>query len=81
MPVIDRQRENGALLIAASIVAAIRLRGEPICPSPKLTATVAESVELARMVLRQIERRSGLEALAPLFPPALKESMASGYDQ
>jgi hypothetical protein len=27
---LDKQRENGALLIAACIVAAIRLRGEPI---------------------------------------------------
>jgi hypothetical protein len=28
-----------ALLIAASLIAAIRLRGEPIKPSPKLSAT------------------------------------------
>jgi hypothetical protein len=34
---MDKQRENGALLITACIVAAIRLRGEPIQPSPKLT--------------------------------------------
>ncbi len=50
---MDKQRENGALLIAACIVAAIRLRGEPIRPSPKLTATVQDSVELAKMVLRE----------------------------
>jgi hypothetical protein len=31
---MDKQRENGALLVAACIVAAIRLRGEPIQPSP-----------------------------------------------
>jgi hypothetical protein len=36
-------------------VAAIRLRGEPIQPSPKLTATIADSVQLARMVLAQIQ--------------------------
>jgi hypothetical protein len=53
---MDKQRENGALLIAACIVAAIRLRGEPINPSPKLTATINESVQLARMVLAQIQR-------------------------
>jgi hypothetical protein len=60
---MDKQRENGALLIAACIVAAIRLRGaairlrgEPIRPSPKLKATIADSVELARMVLAQIQR-------------------------
>jgi hypothetical protein len=53
---MDKQRENGVLLIAACIVAAIRLRGEPIRPSPKLTATISESVQLARMVLREVER-------------------------
>jgi hypothetical protein len=53
---MDTQRENSALLIAACIVAVIRLRGEPIRPSPKLTATIADSVELARMVLAQIQK-------------------------
>ena len=53
---MDKQRENGALLIAACIVAAIRLRGEPIKPSPKLSAVVYDSVQLARMVLAQIQR-------------------------
>jgi hypothetical protein len=48
--------ENGILVIAACIVAAIRLRGEPIQPSPKLNATIADSVQLARMVLRAIGR-------------------------
>jgi len=50
------QRETGALLIAACIIAAIRLRGEPIRPSPKLTATVAEAINLARTVLRELQR-------------------------
>jgi hypothetical protein len=53
---VDKQRENGALLIAASIVAAIRLRGQEIKPSPKLTATIKHSVELARLVLAEIEK-------------------------
>jgi hypothetical protein len=53
---MDKQQQNGALLIAACIVAAIRLRGEPIRPSPKLTATIYDSVQLARMVLAQIQR-------------------------
>jgi hypothetical protein len=48
--------QNGALLIAACIVAAIRLRGEPIQQSPKVVATVSDSIKLARMVLREIER-------------------------
>jgi hypothetical protein len=31
-------------------------RGEPIRPSPKLMSTIADAVQLARMVLREIER-------------------------
>jgi hypothetical protein len=54
LPAMDKQRENGALLIAAGIMAAIRLRGEPVKPSPKLNTTIADSVQLARMVLAQI---------------------------
>ncbi len=53
---MDQQRKIGALLIAACIIAAIRLRGEPIRPSPKLTATVAEAITLARAVLRELQR-------------------------
>ena len=37
----DRQR--GALLIAASLIAAIRLRGEPITHSPKVVSAISES--------------------------------------
>jgi hypothetical protein len=37
----DDPKQLGALLIAASLVAAIRLRGEPVKPSPRLTAGVA----------------------------------------
>jgi hypothetical protein len=44
------QQQNRPLLIAAGIVAAIRLRGEPIARTPKLSATVADSVQLARPV-------------------------------
>ena len=47
---------KGALLVAASIVAAIRLRGEPIKPSPKVVSTVSDSVQLARMVVARLER-------------------------
>ena len=50
---VDQQRESAAVLIAACIIAAIRLRREPIKPSLKLTATVAESIALARTVLRE----------------------------
>ena len=44
---MPEERERGALLIAACLIAAIRLRGEPIQPSPKLKATIYDSVQLA----------------------------------
>jgi hypothetical protein len=49
-------KTEGAVLIAASIVAAIRLRGDEVKPSPKLTAIVRDSVLLAKTVLAQLER-------------------------
>ncbi len=48
----DRQR--GALLIAASLIAAIRLRGEPITHSPKVVSVISDSLTLVRMVLQRI---------------------------
>lgn len=54
--IMDTQRENGALLIAASIVAAIRLRGEAITRSPKVLCAVSDSVQLAKLVWREILR-------------------------
>jgi hypothetical protein len=48
-------RERGALLVAACLIAAIRLRGEPIQPSPKLRATIYDSVQLAVLVWREIQ--------------------------
>jgi len=47
-------RLKGALLVAATIVAAIRLRGEPIENTPKVVATIHDSVKLARLVLRTL---------------------------
>jgi hypothetical protein len=47
-------RQSGALLIAASLIAAIRLRGEQITHSPKVVSTISESLSLARMVLQRI---------------------------
>lgn len=46
---------DGALLVAASIVAAIRLRGEEITRMPKLVEVVSDSVLLARTVMAAIE--------------------------
>jgi hypothetical protein len=49
---VDHAKENGAVLIAASIVAAIRLRGQEIKPSPKLNGVVHDSILLARTIWR-----------------------------
>ena len=51
-----RPKQDGALVIAASIVAAIRLRGEPITRSPKVVSTVGDALNLARMVMDSLER-------------------------
>ena len=42
--------ERAALLIAVCLIAAIRLQGEPFQPSPKLRATVYDSIQLAVLV-------------------------------
>jgi hypothetical protein len=52
---VGSQKQNAALLIAACIVAAIRLRGEPI--APKVIATISNSVQLAKMVSGEIQRQ------------------------
>ena len=53
---MDKQKETGALLIAASIVAAIRLREQEIQPSLKLTATIKDSIQVARLVMAEFSR-------------------------
>jgi len=53
---MDKGKENAALLIAACIIAAIRLRGEAVKPSPRLTSIIYDSVSLARLVLAQIQK-------------------------
>jgi hypothetical protein len=56
----DDEKQRGALLIAACLIAAIRLRGEPIKPSPKLSATIYDSVQLAVLVWRELQSRGSL---------------------
>jgi len=53
----DDEKQRCALLIAACLIAAIRLRGEPIQPSPKLKATISDSVQLAVLVWRELQSR------------------------
>ncbi len=54
---MDQRQYTGALLIAASIIAVIRLKGAPVDrSSPRLNFVVTESVHLARLILRELER-------------------------
>jgi hypothetical protein len=53
----QRQHDRfvSTLVIAASIIAAVRLAREDIGrPSPRMTSVVADSVGLARMILNKI---------------------------
>jgi hypothetical protein len=53
----ERQRDRFAstLVIAAAIIAAVRLARDDISrPSPRLFAAVADSVSLATMILRKV---------------------------
>ena len=52
-----RDRFASTLVIAASIIAAVRLARDDISgPSPKLTATIADSVSPARAILERVVR-------------------------
>lgn len=58
---IEDQRKSdrfaSTLVIAASIIAAVRLARDDISrPSPRLSSTVADSISLARMILDRIVR-------------------------
>jgi hypothetical protein len=58
----DEQRRKqdrfaSTVIIAASIIAAVRLVREDISgPSPKLTSTIVDSVSLARAILERVVR-------------------------
>ena len=52
-----RDRFASTVVIAASIIAAVRLARDDISgPSPKLTSTIADSVTLARAILERVVR-------------------------
>ena len=51
----QKPKPEGAMLVAASLVAAIRLRGEEVKPSPKLNCVIYDSILLARTIL-QLEK-------------------------
>jgi len=54
---VDDQKRSGLVVLAASIIACIRLKGMDIKPSPKLNATVRDSVHLAQVIVEAVERR------------------------
>ncbi len=58
-PGMGDDRSKNALLIAASLIAAVRLAREEIKPTPRVLAAVSDSIRLAQMVLAKIERDGG----------------------
>ena len=46
----EEKRSNAAILIAASLIAAVRLNKEEIRPSPSVTTKIADSIRLAEMI-------------------------------
>lgn len=50
-----RDRYASTLVISASIIATVRLAREDIStPSPRVTSSIADSVHLARLILRRV---------------------------
>jgi hypothetical protein len=52
----DERRMKSTIVIAAAIIAAVRLARDPDIsrPSPRVTAVVSESVNLARMIFDRV---------------------------
>ena|SRR6267154_2453081 len=46
----ETKRINNAILIAASLIAAVRLNREEIKPSPAVVSKIADSIRLAEMI-------------------------------
>lgn len=55
----EQTRMKSTLVIAAAIIAAVRLARDPDIsrPSPRLTAVISHSVNLARMILDRVGRQ------------------------
>ena len=55
----EQARMKSTLVIAAAIIAAVRLARDPDIsrPSPRLTSVVSDSVNLARMILDRVGRQ------------------------
>ena len=55
-PARENGKLDGAVVIAASIIASIKLKGQPVENTPKVAAAIGESLQLARMVAARMER-------------------------
>ena len=53
------ERKANVIFFGACIIAAVRLAREEIRNTPRVVSRVGESVELARMILRYLERDRG----------------------
>jgi hypothetical protein len=53
---MPEDRTRLALLISASLIAAVRTAREEIKATPKITSAVSDSVRLAKMVLERLSR-------------------------
>jgi len=51
---VDEGKSKLALLISASLIAAVRTAKEEIKQSPKVLCAVSDSVKLARMILDKL---------------------------
>lgn len=48
-------KTNGAMLVAASLIAAVRLGRNEVKPSPVLHSTIVDSVHLAGLILKKLQ--------------------------
>jgi hypothetical protein len=55
VPSQNGDRLTGALLVASSLIAAVRLSKEEIKSTPRVHSRIADSITLARMILKHLE--------------------------
>lgn len=55
----EEGKTKGAILIAASLIAAVRLNKEEIKPSPVVCSKIADSIRLAEMIQAKLQRELG----------------------
>lgn len=53
---VSEDKSKTAILVAAAIIAAVRLAREPIKNTPKVRSEIADSIQLARMLWARISQ-------------------------